>query len=354
MIPAVTDARALEMLEDRIRTLLGARRYADAEAAAGHALQTNPDSVVLRRLRSEALAGQERYDEALADAEAACRLDPHDATALRNLSYRCMGVGDRPAALAAAGRALALEPHAWTSHYTRAFALATGGETSDPSALGEALETIDEAARIAPDNPNVMHLRGLVLARLGRKDTARTSYEQALAANPHHTGALTGLANLDLPMKPLLAAERITSVAGLDPQSRVFRANTHAMLGGLAIMYTGGGLIGTGLVVAMTRVLGAPRWAWWVVTLTLLVLLACGWWGLSGSTFRGLDSSPRAVWRALKRRQRRAMVKNLLVGAASLAFGLAPLPVRFTASVLVLVILGLILKRVRRRPPRVA
>jgi hypothetical protein len=126
------------------------------------------------------------------------------------------------------------------------------------------------------------------------------------------------------------------------------------MLGGLAIMYTGGGLIGTGLVVAMTRVLGAPRWAWWVVTLTLLVLLACGWWGLSGSTFRGLDSSPRAVWRALKRRQRRAMVKNLLVGAASLAFGLAPLPVRFTASVLVVVILGLILKRVRRRPPRVA
>lgn len=342
----MTDSGTLDAVEDRLRRLLGAKRYDDAEAVAREGLAGCPDSVLLHRLLSDCLAGQERYEEALAEAEAACGLDPHDPTAARNLSYRRAECGDRSGAVAAARRGIDLAPHAWTSHYTLASALLDEAHLHDREALHEALDAVEEALRIAPTEASALHLRGMVLARLGRTDEGRASYEQALGQDPHHVGALTGLARLDIDRKPRLAAERFTAAAALDPQSRAMRDNAVAMQGNLAVLFVYSPA-GIGMIVAVVRVLGAPLWLCALSTVLLLGLFAGAWWGMAEYLPRGLGHSPAAVWRVLSPRQRRSVTRAVVIGVASLAFGLAPVPVPLTVVVLVVVLVRAVV--VRRR-----
>jgi tetratricopeptide (TPR) repeat protein len=60
----------------------------------------------------------------------------------------------------------------------------------------EALQTLDEARRISPSDPEILSRRARVLALLGRKQEARSEYQQTLLFDSQNTDARTGMASL--------------------------------------------------------------------------------------------------------------------------------------------------------------
>jgi uncharacterized Ntn-hydrolase superfamily protein len=68
---------------------------------------------------------------------------------------------------------------------SRAYSLlARGGDLARDGRFEESAETLDQAARLAPDDPQVAFWHGLGLAGVGRVDEAREEMERARAANP--------------------------------------------------------------------------------------------------------------------------------------------------------------------------
>jgi len=64
-------------------------------------------------------------------------------------------------------------------------------------AYADALNHYETASKLKPDNAGLQYACGQQLARLGRKDEARTRFEAALTLNPKHQSAQKALAELD-------------------------------------------------------------------------------------------------------------------------------------------------------------
>lgn len=92
-----------------------------------------------------------------------------------------------------AERVKALTPHAGE------FELGRIAEKREEFAA--ALAHYEAALAIRADSPHVQVSAGRMLARLGRKDEARTRFETALQQNPNHSVAKKALADLDAPPK---------------------------------------------------------------------------------------------------------------------------------------------------------
>lgn len=92
------------------------------------------------------------------------------------------------------------DPAAESALRTLAEALVTSGKGA------RALERVDAAIAKHPDQPAFHAIRGAVLARGGRVDEARASYEKALALDPTSAAALSGLGTLAIAANDLPAA----------------------------------------------------------------------------------------------------------------------------------------------------
>ncbi len=128
------------------------------------------------------------------------------------------------AALAIVDQRLADAPEDWEAHGWRGRLLAWKGRWSEGEAeyrlvldkvpndseiltglsdvllwqkkYAEALETLDQAKKISPSDPEILSRRARVLALLGRTPEARSEYQQTLLFDTHNSDARTGLDSL--------------------------------------------------------------------------------------------------------------------------------------------------------------
>lgn len=149
---SVLDTAALEfpetsaIYEQRIQFYLEAKEFEQALADAQHLVELDSNSTTALGLKSQALHHLGKHDEAIKVCEEMRRLAEEE------------WIGNAPTAL-----------------NSLAYAQAIAG-----TQLNEALENIDEALRLAGDNPAMLDTRGFVKYRLGDTEAAREDIERAI------------------------------------------------------------------------------------------------------------------------------------------------------------------------------
>jgi len=162
------------------RTLLGQRRYKEAEAAFREAVGLGPVRADYQAGLGYALLGQERYRDAGTELRAAVSLAP-----------------DRADYLAALGRAWLGQKH-----------------------YSEAVAAFSEAVRLAPDRSD--YLSGVGHARLGQEHyhEAETAFRRAINLQPDSADSLAGLGHALLGQERYRDAEAsFAKAADLQPNS---------------------------------------------------------------------------------------------------------------------------------------
>lgn len=151
---------------------------AKAVASFDQALKYNPQYVRAYLLRARAKQRLGDMAAAQRDRERALQYHPQDP-----LSYVARGVAiiaqDPEAALADFQAALQLDPNSTAALQDAASALAERLHRNE-----EAIRFLDRLIRLRPDDPGPRASRGVLLARLGRRDEAVRDARQALIRNP--------------------------------------------------------------------------------------------------------------------------------------------------------------------------
>jgi tetratricopeptide (TPR) repeat protein len=170
----------------RIITFLHARDYVAAERLLGALLENEPGDAPTRSLRALCLAELDRFADAEAEARLAVETEPY-------LAYCHWALGSVLAdrrrwkdALEAAHEALEMEPENADSHALLGRCL-VGLRRWD-----EALATADEGLELEPDHPGCANLRAIILQQRGRDDEAEQAFVDAAATDPDNAFARAG------------------------------------------------------------------------------------------------------------------------------------------------------------------
>lgn len=210
--------RALEVLQP---VLQSAKADAASLALAGEAYLDAGDSK-----RSEAA-----FQRAL-------KSDPKDAALLTSLALAQFARGDVGAALAQLESLSKVEGGVQAN-----LALVSARlQQNDPKGALKAVETL---AQKLPDQAQPLHLRGRILQQQGDLAGAAAAFEQALAKEPQHFGANTGLAELDFKAgQPDQARKRLEGLIKAAPRNTAvvlalagFEARQGAPSGAVAARY---------------------------------------------------------------------------------------------------------------------
>ena len=194
-IKVINRALAVGKPQARIYNLLGQahlrqNRDADAVAAFGKAIETDPAFADAHGNRGALLAEMKRFPEALADLETAVKLRPGNPTDICNRAGVLLDLGRLEEALIGCEDALALMPKLAPALYNRAEIMSKLGR------YAEALKNYDQAIAIFPANAGAHTNRALTLKQVGRLDEARAAIEQALALDPNSVEAITNRGNI--------------------------------------------------------------------------------------------------------------------------------------------------------------
>jgi len=185
--PALPSAR-LEKLELYAEAYLHQRRFEDAARSAEERIAL-ADGFGARLMQGQALLQLGRIGEARDAFERACELNPRSLRARVYLASCLRREG----------------------------------------ALGQALGEIERCERTSPRSPEVLFEAGMIHARLGDPERARSYYDATLARQPGHSGALTRRGKLRLDAGDTRAAlGDLERACELDPRS--FMAAYHAAL----------------------------------------------------------------------------------------------------------------------------
>jgi tetratricopeptide (TPR) repeat protein len=177
----------LEELLKRGRELLATSDTAGALEQLDAAVRIDPRSAAAWTLRGEVLAKRNRAGEALSSFDRALGLDGRDATAIVAKADLLLKIGSPNEALECYEAAVEAFPevaHIWIN---RARALEGAGREMD------AIASIDKALKLT-DAPPMWVLRGNILAKAGKHDEAKVSYERAVLIDPSATDAWYSLA----------------------------------------------------------------------------------------------------------------------------------------------------------------
>jgi tetratricopeptide (TPR) repeat protein len=211
--------------------LFEAKRYAEAEAAYRKLVEAHPEDGGLRASLAGALASLGKYDEALGQLDEAVRLAPVNPEAYHNRGAILERQQKRDEAIAAYRAALRYNPQYEPSQ--RALArlgagAAPGGAAPSPADqlaaqlteraadaakrgnYAEAMQHLDEAARVAPGSARVYQYRANVAYLMGDRAAARAALEKALEIEPDNA---LFRANLDR----LTRDDAATAPAGAPP-----------------------------------------------------------------------------------------------------------------------------------------
>ena len=194
-IKVINRALAVGKPQARIYNLLGQahlrqNRDADAVAAFGKAIETDPAFADAYGNRGTLLAEMKRFPEALADLDTAVKLRPGNPTDLCNRAGVLLDLGRLDEALTGCDHALALMPNLAPALYNRAEIMSKLGRHA------EALKNYDQAIAIFPDQPGRALQPRAVLKQMGRLDEARAAIERALALDPNSIEAITNRGNI--------------------------------------------------------------------------------------------------------------------------------------------------------------
>ena len=177
----------------RASAMLEVKRYEQAATLLAQLVAAEPDDNQAWGLLARAHLGAGRYSEAAGAAGRAAVLAPWDDWPHRLISKAHLYQGQPARAMLAAHEACRLAPQEWRPYLCLAqAALAT---EVDFDVAAEAAAT---ARRIAPGEPDVHFVAGMVSLAQGNRNAARAHQERALALDPAHSGALNELGRISL------------------------------------------------------------------------------------------------------------------------------------------------------------
>lgn len=157
--------------------------YRGAEQDCNSSISRNPFVVNSYQVRGLARVYQERYDDALQDFRTGLKLDP-DNTSLRHNLILCLARSDRKEeAIMAADTLLELSPK-----YVPAMAMRSDLMWELGDSAG-ALEWVNKAIDINKYDADLLHHRGVLLARLECYEEAEQDLDRCLYLNPGYAGA---------------------------------------------------------------------------------------------------------------------------------------------------------------------
>lgn len=173
-----------------------------------------PQGVLERLEQAESLKLAGKYHEALAILEQLLLEDPSNIAALEEVADNELSLERYGRAETAARQAIALDAGSYTGHYILGFL------RSQKSAWGDALQSLQEANHLQPNNPEILRCLGWVLFNVGRRPQGVVTLERAL--NLDHDNTLTlcdlGVAYLHLKNVPKAKALFVRAL-DLDPKS---------------------------------------------------------------------------------------------------------------------------------------
>jgi tetratricopeptide (TPR) repeat protein len=189
------------------------RAFRDAIADYSAALTRAPGSLCAYQGRAQAYLAQGSTQQALADIAKGLRVKPGSLQLLflrgranRQAKLYDAAVADFSQALASRSQGSLRSKDRATIYSQRALALLMLNRPDDAKA------DVDEALRIAPDNPSAIAAKGSIDEQLGRNTEAAESYSRALAIKPDLEDAKRGLERLAIPQ-----ATMRTTAASLEP-----------------------------------------------------------------------------------------------------------------------------------------
>jgi len=157
--------------------------YRGAEQDCSNALSRNPFVVNCYQVRGLARVYQAKYDDAISDFRAGLRLEP-DNVSLRHNLILCLTRSDRKdEAIKAADTLLASSPK-----YAPAMAMRSDLLWEQGDSTG-ALEWVNKALDINKYDADMLHHRGVMLARMERYEEAEQDMDRAIYLDPTSSGA---------------------------------------------------------------------------------------------------------------------------------------------------------------------
>lgn len=157
--------------------------YRGAEQDCSNALSRNPFVVNSYQVRGLARVYQERYADAIDDFREGLRLDPGNSSLRHNLILCLARNGQPEEAIKAADTLLASSPK-----YAPAMAMRSDLLWEQGDSTG-ALEWVNKALDVNRYDAEMLHHRGVMLARMERYEEAEKDMDRAIYLNPADAGA---------------------------------------------------------------------------------------------------------------------------------------------------------------------
>jgi tetratricopeptide (TPR) repeat protein len=177
----------------RAKTMLDLKRYDEATGLLARAVAADPADGRAWCLLAAAHLGRGRWQDAAEAARRAMALAPSDDWPFRLASLAEVHLGHPAAAMQAAQEACRLAPERWQAHVCLArAALATEVD------LDLAERAAARARALAPGEPEVHYVSGLVSRAGGLRREALAHHQRALALDPGHSGAMNELGRISL------------------------------------------------------------------------------------------------------------------------------------------------------------
>lgn len=206
----------------RAQALLDVKRYDEAASLLSLVVAVEPTDSRAWCLLAAAHLGIAQYQEATAAASRAITLAPSDDWPYRLASTAQQRLGHATAAWKAATEACRVAPDGW-----RPYVCLAKAELARQQVDFDAAERAAARAReLAPDQPDVHYVSGLVSFTLAHWKAARAHQERALALNPAHSGALNELGRIKLRRgSPAHAARHFIHAAQSAPGESIYGQN---------------------------------------------------------------------------------------------------------------------------------
>jgi Flp pilus assembly protein TadD len=189
--PLVVGSVAALVLALGVRSTVRAADWSDDLALWESELPKAPRDVVVNNNLAVAYSARGLYAKAIPPLETSIQVAPRYWRAHVNLGIAEQGLGRPEWARAAYVEAIRIAPGLADPLYYYARFQGNQGE------LADAVATLAQARRLAPEQARLASMQGQFLARLGRADEARAAFRAALAIDPADGEARQGLAALD-------------------------------------------------------------------------------------------------------------------------------------------------------------
>ena len=157
--------------------------YRGAEQDCNSSISRNPFVVNSYQVRGLARVYQERYEEAISDFRAGLRLDPANDALRHNLILCLARSGKNDEAILAADTLLMSSPRYAPAMAMRSDLLWAKGDSAG------ALEWVNKAIDVNRYDAEMLHHRGVMLARMERYEEAEQDMDRAVYLNPSNSGA---------------------------------------------------------------------------------------------------------------------------------------------------------------------